>query len=198
MTTTAAETFAQQFAGSSVRAFVDMHKKATQPLLEALTSTNAAWEQFRAQSAQLSATAQLLTEAINAAREEARPHLEALRKRQKELAARNAGLSSRIGYALKEAEKRGPATLSVVVMAFSGDEKGREELKELAKRGRPLAAYVLALISELTALSEEVLALTYDTAAALASLLTAAPSYESPRRELPRVLLAGSKEQNAP
>lgn len=197
--TATARAFALADNAASLAAVMQQQAKAMQPLLDTVATFGKQWaaEIERTQSLQktLATSAKALSDAVREAHAEARPQLEALQQRRKALAEKHAGLSARIGYALEAAEKRGTATHFLVVKALSGDEVARRDLQTIAHR-TPLAACVLALISELEALQAEVLALVSDIAETLACIAFA--QYENTEPFPPRFLLAGTSEQNSP
>jgi septal ring factor EnvC (AmiA/AmiB activator) len=134
---------------------------AEAPFMQSLNESAAALARavkpLNEQLARLNATGHALSQLVEAQSADTQQRITALRKRQRELAEHHAGLSARLAYVLRAAEKQGRPTHLAVVQALSGDSEAQHDLRVSALRGNALAACVLALIAEITAHAEQVL-----------------------------------------
>lgn len=169
---------------------------AMQPLKDSADALARALQPLNEQLARLAATEQALSHLFDSHSAEAQQRVAVLQQRRKELAEHHAGLSARLAYVLRTAEKQGSATHYVVVLALSGDTQARHDLSISAARGNVLAACVLALISEIAALTEQVL----DLVADVAHVLTRSALERLEHLDLtpPRRVRAGTASPNGP
>ena len=118
----------------------------------------------------------------------------ALALRREKLAREHAAIAARLSYLLRAAEKRGTATYFTVIRALDGDAESLETLHHCARRGDLVARCVLALVTELAALSERVLELI----AAVAETLTREPWHYFLDLAPPRLVREGTESPNGP
>lgn len=167
-----------------------------QSLNESAAALARAAQPLNEQLARLSATGHALSRLVEAQSADAQQRIAALRERQRELAEHHAGLSARLAYVLRAAEKQGRPTHLAIVLALSGDSDAQHDLRISALRGNALAACVLALIAEISALTEQVL----DLIAEVSEVLTCSALERLDFTALapPLLVRAGTASPNGP
>jgi hypothetical protein len=143
----------------------DTTNRLTQLLQPLADTTNRLTQLVLQQQTQLTALAEFAKH-FDMSSPEAQHSSAVLLARRDDLAKRHAGVKARLSYILARAEKRGTATYFTVVRALDGDAESLETLQRCA-RNSSLAACVLALITELATLTEQVLHLVEQVAEAV-------------------------------
>jgi hypothetical protein len=167
-----------------------------QRLAALMAPAQAATQALNAQLASLNASAKAITDLFDPHSPQGRTASAALAARHKELAEHHAGLSARLAYVIKAAEKRGRATHFLVLLALSGDSDSQKDLRISALRGDSFAACVLALIAEIAANHAPVFALAADVASAAACI--AFERIDFTALEPPQRVRAGTASPNGP
>jgi hypothetical protein len=167
-----------------------------QRLAALMEPAQAATQALNAQLASLNASAKAITDLFDPHSPQGRTASAALAARHKELAEHHAGLSARLAYVIKAAEKRGRATHFLVLLALSGDSEAQKDLRISALRGDSFAACVLALIAEIAANDAPVFALAADVASAAACI--AFERIDFTALEPPQRVRAGTASPNGP
>ena len=167
-----------------------------QRLAALMEPAQAATQALNAQLASLNASAKAITDLFDPHSPQGKTASAALAARHKELAEHHAGLSARLAYVIKAAEKRGRATHFLVLLALSGDSDAQKDLRISALRGDSFAACVLALIAEIAANDAPVFALAADVASAAACI--AFERIDFTALEPPQRVRAGTASPNGP
>lgn len=167
-----------------------------QPLTDSAASLMRAVQPLNAQLVSLNASAKAITDLFDPHSPQGRTASAALAARHKELAEHHAGLSARLAYVIKAAEKRGRATHFLVLLALSGDSDAQKDLRVSALRGDSFAACVLALIAEIAANDAPVFTLAADVASAAACITFERVDFTA--LEPPQRVRAGTASPNGP